>query len=730
MAEKIQPNVDTFHGLNNRLSPCSAQYRQGMAYKATNSRINESGIWDKAPSLSAASMGSVVLRGLPVSNTTDHPHFSEQTVDSTQMIVQYLKNDTHVSVGPNKYAYAVDDNLGSSREVYWWDGTDKSTAVTFTTNVAACNYAVAGLVPPAGTILSVGKNATNSLGGRMEIGTYYYMYTYYDEVREVESLPSSVVDWTADAWSGSPESAIYPVVKVTADTDATRLDVNTRVRIYRSKRSYQTGNDINSPNVFYYVGDVQYFKGAGNLGFDFTGGICENKLVGQINDFLGLAAGDTIHLTADGGVVAGNYSIASVASNYSYLCLDADATNLTADGSGITASMEWLYDYTHDTEIENDVYEGRGSRPPSAVDCIAGFDNRMYYFVGNVVYWSSSGRPEEVAQEYTLTYELTNPNGDGTQTTTVPAQPMLTGGLYAEAKYEITELASQTVIGAYPLDGNLWVWTENTTGYLRPTLRNEGVKYVLVRKGVGLVSDKTLSHNPFGLFGADREGVWQITSTRALRRISKGVIDIDDSTKDTYFLQSTLNESFGVWVPVLEEYLWCAVNTGESTVHKQLAYQPSRKIFSGLYEHPSLTGGCTLWSSGGAQAYLTKNTTSGYTLISTTGATLTQTIQFWMGQHSLESVKDNVKIEIIYESITADKNVTINVYQNNVASTTGAQSVAGIVHDDDNLVGKVEPPYSGRMFLVEISIPDVCVAPIIGVAYTANHILWAEKSLR
>ena len=121
MAEKIQPNVDTFHGLNNRLSPCSAQYRQGMAYKATNSRINESGIWDKAPSLSAASMGSVVLRGLPVSNTTDHPHFSEQTVDSTQMIVQYLKNDTHVSVGPNKYAYAVDDNLGSSREVYWWE---------------------------------------------------------------------------------------------------------------------------------------------------------------------------------------------------------------------------------------------------------------------------------------------------------------------------------------------------------------------------------------------------------------------------------------------------------------------------------------------------------------------------------------------------------------------------------------------------------------------------------
>ena len=51
MAKKIEPTVKTFMGINNALNPCSAMYKQGMAWDATNSRINESGIWDKAPAM-------------------------------------------------------------------------------------------------------------------------------------------------------------------------------------------------------------------------------------------------------------------------------------------------------------------------------------------------------------------------------------------------------------------------------------------------------------------------------------------------------------------------------------------------------------------------------------------------------------------------------------------------------------------------------------------------------
>jgi hypothetical protein len=42
------------------------------------------------------------------------------------------------------------------------------------------------------------------------------------------------------------------------------------------------------------------------------------------------------------------------------------------------------------------------------VDYIASYNNRMLYFVGSRLWWSSAGRPEEVAQEYHLTYAQDN----------------------------------------------------------------------------------------------------------------------------------------------------------------------------------------------------------------------------------------------------------------------------------------------------------------------------------
>ncbi len=714
---RINPVVDTFRGINNALNPCSAQYRQFMAFVCKNSRINDSGLWDKA-----AALGNVVSGA----NQVDLPegtgtHFKEEFIKGVQTIVGQLTPNSSIEVGPNKYAYFADPDVDSG-VVSWWDGvgeveftdwdkagmgkpdanvtaainsisdaagtvtvdtkavhgltTGDEVTITNTTNFNEANVTItvtdtdtftytsskSDTTETAGMVIrgiGVADNSGVLTGGRMQRGTYYYMFTHFDTARQVESLPSTITDWVCAAWPGAlnnVNSAIYPTIMISPDAThspsvgSKRIDATTRVRIYRTKRTYEPDREINAPNEFFFIGDVAY-----------------------------------------------------------------NAAGMSLD------------DFAHDSELV-DRYEGRGTPPPTGVDCLAPFENRMYYFIGNVVHWSSSGRPGEVAQDYTLTYETRDPAGGASLSSTFPAQPTLAGAIQGEAKYEISELAGQTVIGAYSYNGKLWIWTESMVGYLRTTLSTEGVRFRLVRKGLGLISSKTLAHTPHGLFGADREGVWLLDNNNALGRLSKGVIDIDDSTKTTYFLQSTLTASFGVWVPALDEYWWCAVNTGESVEHRQLAYQPLRKLFAGVYEYTGLTGGTAMTTVGGAQSYLTGGKTPSASAVATD---MQQQLDFWMGQHSLGSVKDKLKVEIIYESITANQLVTVDLYQNNIASTTGAQSDTGIPHSDSNLVGTADAHGSGRMFLIRITTTnDLTRAPIIAINYTANQILWTEKSAR
>ncbi len=718
MTRRINPVVDTFRGINNALNPCSAQYRQFMAYVCKNSRINDSGIWDKAAALGNVASGATQTNLPEDLSGTDDLHFKECFIKGTQIIVGKLNWNTSIDVGPNKYAYYVDPALDSG-EVKWWDGAgsteftdwdkagmgkpdaDKIVAiascsaaggtVTITTstvhglatndyvtiegttnydevnvkvtvtNTTVFTYTSAKTGATSTGVMTAGvtiaDNSGSLKGGRMQRGTYYYMYTYYDTAREVESLPSTVKDWVCSAWASqnSVDSAVYPTITINPDPThapsvGSKRMATTRCRIYRTKRTYEPDRELNSPSEFFYIGDVAY-----------------------------------------------------------------SATSMSMD------------DFAHDSELV-DRYEGRGTPPPTGVDLLVSFENRMYYFVDNVVYWSSSGRPGEVAQEYTLTFKAVDPaNGAGglPLTSTFPVMPTLAGTVQGESKYEISELAGQTVIGAYPYNGKLWIWTNTMVGYLRPTLATEGIKFHLVRKGLGLISSKTLAHTPYGLFGADREGVWLLDNNNALGRLSKGTIAIDDSTKTTYFLQSTLTKSFGVWVPALDEYWWCAVNTGETVVHRQLAYQPLRRLFGGVYEYSGLTGGCAMTTAGGAQSYLTGGKTPSKTAVATD---MQQQLDFWMGQHSLESVKDNLKVEVVYESITTSQSVTVVIYQNNIASTTGAVYTDNFTHDENNLVGAAHAKGSGRMFLVRITTTNNAThAPIIAINYTANHVLWSEK---
>lgn len=719
---RINPVVDTFRGINNALNPCSAQYRQFTAYDAQNSRINDSGIWDKAAALGNVSLGSAVQRDIPTGTGT---HFKEAFINGTQIIAGQLQPKDAIDVGPNKYGYFANPDTASG-QAYWWDGEDEVLDTDYgkaglgrpSDNLAAAissisvagqtvsittsanhNMSVGGMVTVTNTTnfneanvelttasgtslvytstktfsspdpetagmvirgIGVAANLDSKSGGRMERGTYYYMFTLFDTVRQVESLPSNVTDWVAAAWPATTlnvDSCIYPTIMISPDAShspsagSARIDANTRVRVYRTKRTYEPDRQINAPNEFYYIGDMAY---------------------------------------ASGGM-----------------------------------SMD---DFAHDSELV-DRFEGRGTPPPTGIDYLVSFGNRMYYFIGNVVHWSSAGRPGEVALEYTLTYETRDPEGAASLSSTFPMMPVMAGRVQGEAKYEIAELAGQTVIGAYSYGGKLWVWTDTMVGYLRPTLATEGVRFHLVRKGLGLISSKTLAHTPYGLFGADREGVWLLDNNSTLIRLSKGRIDIDDSNKSTYFEQAELTNSFGVWVPSLTEYWLCGVNSGPAYV--QIAYQPLRKIWGGIYAYSGLTGGCAMITSGGAQTYLTGGKTPSKTSVATD---MQQQLDFWMGQHSIETIKDQLKVEIIYESITSGQTVTVDLYQNNIASiylpdgVTECPSDKGITHSSANLVGVAKGNNSGRMFLIRITTSnDATRAPIIAIGYTANHVLWAEK---
>jgi hypothetical protein len=703
-----------------------------MAYNALNSRIDISGLWNKAAALADTVLGSATLSAVPTTGT--NVHFKNATIKDIHHVVSNLKYNTSFAVGTNKYGYLAADDLGAVRAPYWWDGTTKASAAAYVNNTTAFNYALAGLARPSGDCL--GFAATGTSNGRMLQGDYYYMYTWYDTVRQVESLPSGVIGVTKDY------SVNYIVIGAKSEVQSSapsvgspRYNTNTKIRFYRSKRTNTSSVDFNPPNRFYFIGEMDYPSTAfatktTSALYDHAGAAeGDRKLYhGTNNTFANIAAGQWVYLSgaAGAGVATGWYYVTGIdATNHKYLLLAA-SSGLTADDTSIQVEgpTAGFIDYMHDNELL-DEYEGRGTPPPTAIDCIASFNNRMYYFVKNTVYWSSAGRPEEVALKYTLTYTVSSYYLN--VTASVENTPLLSTGAYGEAKYEIAELNGETIVAAYVYKNRLYLWTnQGSFGYLENSYAVEGARFTMLRKGISVISDKTLAETPYGLFGADREGVWQLDTAGQIYRLSKNWIDIDTSTKTTYAKQSTLTDSFGVWSARLDEYIWCLVNTGETVVHRQIAYNPVRRVFSGIYAYPDLTGGCEIMTSGGVQNYLTGAKTFNPASVQA----LAQTLQFWMGQDSLESIKDSLEIEVIYSGITTAKTVTINVYQNNIASTTGASSLAGITHTSANLVGIVKPSGSGRMFLVEITIPADCTSPIVAINYIANYVEWNEKGLR
>jgi hypothetical protein len=602
LSQFSNPRIYALTGINNAISPCSVAHREGTAYKASNSRVNESGIWDKAPQLIAfAESSDLTKTTLPVNGTiTGHTHFRQVYIKDVSYLVTQLRRNTMLVSGTNKYAYFVDDQTYESaaleRGVYWWDGAG---AVKQHDALERHDYGPAGIGRPTNTIgtvaatvagaLQVAANAINSKGGRQEQGVYYYMYTYYDTDRQCESLPSPVLDFAVTArasWTGQQYSVVYPSLSVIPDATHTvtagskRYDSSCKVRFYRSKRTYDADAVYNAPNEFYFIDEVVYKPTlALTTGFLTLAnptsltiaahGLGANGTTLKVSLYGLTGTGD--EFAALNTAISNKVWTATVTSANS-ITIPFDSSIAAYDTAVVTAgniTRMCIEDVYHDEEL-HEMYEGRGSPPPASIDAMACFENRMYYFVDNNVWWSSAGRPDEVAQKYTLTYCTQDTDstyyygGTKVKTSTLPMMPFLTQNIQAEAKYEIQELNGEPIVASCPFNGKLFIFTENIIGYLRPSMTSEGVKFYLVRKGIGCISDKTLVLTPYGMFGADRKGVWQMDLNGGIKRLTENRIDLFDTTKDTYVNQNTIQDSFGIWIPNMNEYMWCIVN-GEST---------------------------------------------------------------------------------------------------------------------------------------------------------------------
>jgi len=386
-------------------------------------------------------------------------------------------------------------------------------------------------------------------------------------------------------------------------------------------------------------------------------------------------------------------------------------------------------DYAHDSEL-GQMFVGRGSVPPTSIDSLASYNGRMFYFKDNVSYFSSVGRPDEVPVNYsfkirhdysvgawsggTFKDQLVAATSGDVVYTTLTMKPTLDTGIVAEAKMTINELAGKTVLRAIEYGGKLWVFTVGKTGYITQTAE-EGYKYTHVADGIGISGAQCLTTSPYGLFGADSKGLWQITD--GPKRLSEGIIDIADTAKDTYLNTSDTDRRWVSWIPEGDE-VWFGGYKASASDNVQIVYQADRGSFAGPYSL-DIESACYFNDGGQDTSFIWDDQSHYYADYSS--RTGVQSLQFWFGG----DVTDKVNIDVLYKSITAAQTITARLYQGKTASSDFTSNTFS--HTSGNLVGKTVSHNSGRYFGIDLSIPSACTAPILGIDFTADLVPKKER---
>jgi len=606
MANIVNIRVDKFLGLNNVLNPASAEYKEGMAYRAKNCRLDRTGVWTARPVLSDA--GDTEPGHLTAWGSGNH--FKNMAVENTDKIIDGIATTESIEVGSNGILYGTTGSGTVARQLASGEAS-KST-----------------IAAPTAPTVDTAPETYGDGTSRAENGIYYYIFTSYNDTYKHESVPT--IAYKVELTDCENENIL---LKATANDDGDEI------RLYRSRRTSSDAGVYNPTNIFYYV--------------------------------------DT----------------------------------LTSDTD--------FYDQLHDNEIINFEYEGRGSVPPDDIDYIISFNDRMLYFKGNTLYWSSSGKPQEVAQEYTIA--MATEEGLDPATVDVQCKPKLSLGSYGEAKYEISELAGKTVTACLRRNEKVWVFTANTVGHLVATNKLEGYKYKEYRRGIGCVNDKCLVSTPFGIFGADRQGMWIIDNFGSLNRITDGRIDLLGGT-DTTITQSYVTDSFLLWVPVLNE-VWWSMQYSDTPSYIQIVYQADRKIFTGPYTH-TITGGCNYETTSGMFTYVTNDK---YVNTSTADTTQAQYLDFWFGQSNPVAIKDQLEVQPVH-SATPGASVNAKIYQSNIASTSG---ITAEDYDYSVEIKNLEAHSQGKLFKLELTLPSAGAAlAAINYRYNIAGWVWSDRFKR
>jgi len=354
-------------------------------------------------------------------------------------------------------------------------------------------------------------------------------------------------------------------------------------------------------------------------------------------------------------------------------------------------------DFRSDEELSVE-YEGRGTVKLDA-DFIVSHNDRMLYFKDNELWWSSSGRPEEVAQKYSISYY---PNTGGSEEFTLDNYPKLYSG-YGEAKVEISELAGATIKGAIAKDKKLWIWTDSMMGYLTESRSGEGYLFKIHRKGVGAINQFALQSCERGIFGFDGRGMWLLDNSSRVRRLTDGRVDLSG-----FAFAST---NYGVWCPNLNEY-WMCEASGDI-----VAYQADRDIFAGGYTGLSSTAGCSWYDDTGAWGLIgTGKVVEGEGEVSLT---------FYLGQTSPTTIKQRIAVEAIQ---TASGTMTVNV---GAGASKGGCTLETTPESATTTGVRQTTSKVGRMIKVVVTLnASSSTAGISTINYRYEPIEWSEEDGR
>jgi len=356
-------------------------------------------------------------------------------------------------------------------------------------------------------------------------------------------------------------------------------------------------------------------------------------------------------------------------------------------------------DYRSDEELTVE-YEGRGTVFLNP-DFIVSYNDRMLYFKNNDLWWSSSGRPEEVARKYSVVY---NPATGTTGTFTLDSFPKIANG-YGEAKIEISELAGETITGAIEKDGKMWIFTASMMGFLKESYSGEGYLFSIHRRGVGVINNACLQSCEHGIFGFDASGMWLLDNSNRVRRLTDNRVDLGDFTYGA--------TNFGVWNPNLNEYWMCE---GTGTPKTIVAYQADRNIFVGPYTSLTATAGCSWYSGteafGLMSTYKTEENTGSFTLT------------FYLGQSSPTTIKQRIAVEAVQTDGTKSLIVAVRAGANKTLVTAATASTT----TESQTAVRSTASLTGRMIKADITVAAASALSTINYRY--EPIEWSEKDGR